>query len=250
MRNEDDGRDPARIASAQPEARTPDQPVHAVGIGPGDPAYLTPHGRRKIAAADFVVGFETVVEFITHLTDATILSCGYDDEADTLAQFAERVADGATGTAVLMGDPNVSGYQFLGKIERAVDRAVRVIPGISSIQLAAGRARTPLEASTVVTLHKRGSLDADLDRLVTDAGNRHLLIFPRPFDWMPERIAAFLISEGVPGSLDALVLEHLTHDTESITRDSLQQFADTPPNADKENTRFSDMSVFVIRRPE
>jgi len=28
-----------------------------------------------------------------------------------------------------MGDPNHSGYQFVGKVQRAVDAPVRVVPG-------------------------------------------------------------------------------------------------------------------------
>lgn len=47
-----------------------------------------------------------------------------------------------------MGDPNHSGYQFLGKVEAAVGVPVRVVPGISSVQMAANRAHTPLGDST------------------------------------------------------------------------------------------------------
>jgi len=72
--------------------------------------------------------------------------------------LADRVGAGERGVALLMGDPNVSGYQFLGKVERAVDGPVRVVPGISSIQVAASRARTPMEDTTFQTLHVRGDV--------------------------------------------------------------------------------------------
>ena len=119
----DSGPNPAMFAAAASEPPLDEpggEPVHAVGIGPGNTAYLTPRGERAIREADVVVGFGTVVEFVADLTDADLLTCGYRDEAETLARFGERVADGDRGTAVLMGDPNHSGYQFLGKVERAV----------------------------------------------------------------------------------------------------------------------------------
>ncbi len=143
----DAGPDPAALAASvpEPEAVSAENPVYAVGIGPGNLAYLTPRGERAIRDADVVVGFETVVEFVREKTNADLLTCGYRDEAATLATFADRVADGEAGTAVLMGDPNHSGYQFVGKVQAAVERPVRVIPGISSLQVAASRARTPME---------------------------------------------------------------------------------------------------------
>ena len=188
----DGGPDPAAVAAAEPESE-PDErenPVDAVGIGPGNPAYLTPRAERAIREADVVVGFETVVEFVEEVTDADLLTCGYRDEAETLAAFADRVADGERGTAVLMGDPNHSGYQFVGKVEAAVEPPVRVIPGISSLQVAASKARTPMEDACFVTLHKSGDVTDDLDRLRDSVGDRHLLVLPRPYDWMPEDVAA------------------------------------------------------------
>ncbi|AQL43963.1 cobalt-precorrin-7 (C(5))-methyltransferase [Halorientalis sp. IM1011] len=248
----DSGPDPADFAASAPEAADADEPIHAVGIGPGNPEFLTPRGRRAVADADVVVGFETVVEFVADLTDADLLTCGYRDEGETLARFAERVADGETGTAVLMGDPNHSGYQFLGKVERAVENEgagpVRVIPGISALQVAASMARTPMEDSEFVTLHKSGDLSADLDRLRDAVGERHLLVLPRPYDLMPGDVAAELLDAGAPDDLDALVLERLTHEDESITRTTLGGLADHAGGDGSEETPFSDLSVLVVRR--
>ena len=242
----DSGPDPATLAASEPEPADPDQSVvHAVGIGPGNPEYMTPRGRRAIREADVVVGFETVVEFVRSETEADLLTCGYRDEGETLARFAERVADGESGTAVLMGDPNHSGYQFVGKVQGAVDAPVRVIPGISSLQMAASRARTPMEDTTFVTLHKSGDITPDLQRLRGDVGDRHLLVLPRPFDMMPEDIAADLLEAGASGSLTALVLERLTHEDETITRTTLSELA--ARKTDDDDSPFSDLSVLAVR---
>ena len=245
----DAGPDPASFAASvpEPDLASPANPVHAVGIGPGNLAYLTPRGRRAIREADVVVGFETVVDFVRDETDADLLTCGYRDEAEALATFADRVADGARGTAVLMGDPNHSGYQFVGKVQDVVDAPVRVIPGISSLQIAASRARTPMEDTTFVTLHKSGDITPDLERLRADVGERHLLVLPRPFDWMPEDIAAEVVGAGADPSLDALVLERLTHDDETITRTTLGELA-RDADGDDSSSPFSDLSVLAVRR--
>lgn len=244
----DSGPDPATFAAAAPEQIASDaQAVHAVGIGPGTPDYLTRRGADTIREADVVVGFGTVVDFISDETDADLLRCGYRDESETLDRFAERVAAGDRGVAVLMGDPNFSGYQFLGKVQGAVDAPVRVVPGISSLQIAASRARTPIEDSTFVTLHKSGALDADLDRLVAAAGDRHLLVLPRPFDRMPGDIAELLVDAGADPDLEALVCEHLTHEDERATRTTLGDLRASAGGEGTESTPYSDLSVLVVR---
>jgi cobalt-precorrin-7 (C5)-methyltransferase len=243
----DSGPDPASVAASTPEATDPADPVRAVGIGPGNTEFLTPRGKRAIEDADVVVGFETVVEFVADLTGADLLTCGYRDEGETLARFAERVDAGATGVAVLMGDPNHSGYQFLGKVETAVDAPVRVVPGISALQMAASRARTPMEDSEFVTLHKSGELRAETERLRGAVGDRHLLVLPRPYDLMPGDVAADLLDAGATPSLTALVLERLTHADEAITRTTLGSLADHAGGDGPEDTPFSDLSVLVVR---
>ena len=241
----DSGPDPASKAAAAPE-RSRERAVPVVGIGPGNPAYLTPHGQRAIADADVVVGFESVVDFVAEKIDGEALTCGYRDEGETLSTFGDRVAAGETGTAVAMGDPNHSGYQFVGKVEAALDRPVEVVPGISSLQIAASRARTPMEDSEFVTLHKSGDISAGLARLQNNVGDRHLLVLPRPFDWMPEDIAELLCADGADPVTDALVFEHLTHDAETITRTTLGDLRERTVDAAQESP-FSDLSVLVVR---
>ncbi|WP_435181015.1 cobalt-precorrin-7 (C(5))-methyltransferase [Halorussus sp. AFM4] len=243
------GPDPAAVAAAAAEPATVSpNPVYAVGIGPGNPEYLTPRGERAIREADVVVGFETVVDFVRDVTDADLLTCGYADEGETLAAFASRIEDGAAGTAVLMGDPNHSGYQFVGKVQAAVDRPVRVIPGISSLQVAASRARTPMEETTFVTLHKSGDVAPDLRRLREAVGERHLLVLPRPYDWMPGDVAADLLDAGASPSLDALVLERLSHEDETITRTTLGELEAHAGGTGPDATPFSDLSVLAVRK--
>jgi cobalt-precorrin-7 (C5)-methyltransferase len=158
-----------------------------------------------------------------------------------------------------MGDPNHSGYQFVGKVQDAVEREarnrdgdprpVRIVPGISSLQMAASRARTPMEDTEFVTLHKSGDLEADMDRLAAAVDDRHLLVLPRPFDRMPGDVAAFLLEAGADPDLEALVLEKLTHDDEEIHRFTLAELATHTGGTGREDTPFSDLVVLAVRQP-
>jgi cobalt-precorrin-7 (C5)-methyltransferase len=242
------GSTPGGNAARSPEPPHGEVTAHAVGVGPG-PGHLTGRARGLLSEADIVVGFETVVDLVRDATDATVIACGYDDEAAALERFGDRVAGGDDGVAVLMGDPNVSGYQFLEKVEGSVDGPVRVVPGVSSVQVAASRARTPLERSAVLSLHRRGPVDETLDRLVRTAGRRHLLVIPRPYDWMPEDLARYALDRGVDPGLDALVFERLTRPGETTTRSPLGTLAGDTGDG-PEGTAFSDLSVLVVRAPE
>ncbi|ELY56190.1 cobalt-precorrin-6Y C(5)-methyltransferase [Natronococcus amylolyticus DSM 10524] len=271
----DSGPDPATFAagSAEPDVdESTDDPVYVVGVGPGNQEFLTPRGERAIREADVVVGFTTVVEFVEELTDADLLTCGYKDEAAALETFGERVATGESGTAVAMGDPNHSGYQFVGKVQNAVEqsstspdshtrrdaadraiseRPIRIVPGISSLQVAASRARIPMEDAEFVTLHKSGDLEDDVDRLARAVveEDRHLLALPRPYDRMPGDLAALLLERGADPELEALVCEKLTHEDERIHRFTLADLSAHAGGDDREDTPFSDLVVLAVRQP-
>lgn len=223
--------------------------VQAAGIGPGAPDYVTPRTRAAIEAADVVVGFASVIGHVDHLipeAGVTVLPCSYDDQDRQLTRFAERVGEGARGAALLMGDPNVSSGTFLGKVRAAVEGPVEVTPGVSSIQVAAGRADTSLEDSTFVTLHRRGDLGPSLARLADAVGDRHLLVLPRPFDWMPERVAGHLVETGAAPTLESAVMERLTLPGESIERLPLGDLAAAAEEPTPES-RYDDLSVLVVR---
>lgn len=245
--------DPGALAVSTPEPprdAASDAPVLAVGVGPGSPEFLTERAVRAVADADAVVGFGSVLDVVRDRTDATLYECSYDDQVETIASFADAVAaDDARGVAVLWGDPNVSGHQFVGRVERALECPVRVVPGVSSVQVAASRARTPLDESTVVSLHRRGDLSSHLDRLVRAAGETHLVVVPRPPDVMPERVAAHLCDGGVAPETRALVFERLTLPEESRTDTTLGSLASEDAASESgSESRFHHLSLLVVRR--
>jgi len=232
-------------AASSPEQSQPGAPVYAVGVGPGNESFLTQRTQQCVADADVIVGFDTVVDRIADIGDAEILRCSYDDQTAQLTEFSERVAAGQRGVAALWGDPNISGYQFLGRVERAVDRPVRVVPGISSVQIAASRSRIPFEYATFASLHRRGDLSGEFDRLADALGSgRHLLVIVRPYDWMPPDIARALLDRGAEPDTTALVLEELTLPDEAIEETTLGELDDVDQPA---QDRYSDRTILTVR---
>jgi cobalt-precorrin-7 (C5)-methyltransferase len=65
---------------------------------------------------------------------------------------------------------------------------------------------------------------------------------------MPEDIAAELLDAGGDPDLPALVYERLTHDNEARTATTLGDLGEDAGGDSREDTRFSDLSVFVVRR--
>lgn len=239
---------PARLADNSPEAPDVDPEVHAVGIGPGNEAFVSPRVRRLLADADVVIGFATVTDRIESMTEGEILRCSYDDQTDVLEEFGARVADGARGVAVLWGDPNVSGYQFLGRVEAAVNSPVQVVPGVSSVQVAASRSRTPLEHSAFASFHRRGDVGGDIDRLAEALHRgRHAIAIVRPYDWMPPDIANGLLERGVDPERTALVLQELTLPGESIEPTTLGALAAVDDDPEE---LYSDLTILTVRTPE
>jgi cobalt-precorrin-7 (C5)-methyltransferase len=104
-----------------------------------------------------------------------------------------------------------------------------------------------MEDSEFVTLHKSGDLASDLERLRTAGDARHLLVLPRPYDWMPGDVAADLLDAGADGERTALVCERLTHEDEAITETTLSALAAEAGGDGADDSQFSDLSVLVVR---
>lgn len=216
--------------------------IWAVGVGPGDPELLTLKAKRLIETADLVAGFETVLKVVGPLIRGESVTLTYANQAARLAEVAAAHQAGKRCVVCFMGDPNFSGYQLLERIEQASGGRVEVVSGISAAQVVASRARLPFDDAAFVSFHKRGDLEGDKAYLLAVLGwGRSAIVIPRPWDFMPQAIASFLIANGIPSNTDVSVYEHLTTE-ESEWRGPLEDL-----EKDAHRTRFSEMSILVIR---
>lgn len=213
--------------------------IICIGAGPGHLDYLTRGGADLIAGADVVAGFDAVVDVVRPLLTAqTVVTMGYRDQVEKLAGVAALHHAGKRCVVVFMGDVHFSGFQFLERVETACGHPVQTLPGISSAQVLASRARVCFDETTFLTFHRRGDM-APFKAHLRDvlAAGRNAIVIPRPWDFMPGDVAAFLLGRGVSSAHRAEVWENLTR-AEATWTGTLGEL---------EGRTFSDMSILLIR---
>jgi cobalt-precorrin-7 (C5)-methyltransferase len=218
--------------------------IVCIGAGPGDIGYMTQRGAQLIRDADVVAGFDAVVNVVRSLIPSTaeIVTMGYRDQTEKLEQVAQAHHAGKRCVVVFMGDIHFSGFQYLERVERACGHAVESLPGISSAQILASRAKVCFDETSFITFHRRGDLAPFKRHLVhVLQDERNAIVIPCPWDaarsFMPRHIAAYLLENGISP-------EHPTEVWENLTRNEAEWRGSLGECVDRE---FSDMSIMLIR---
>jgi len=218
--------------------------IICIGAGPGDIGYLPQRSAELIRNADVVAGFNAVVNVVQPLIpqSAEVVLMGYRDQVAQLDKVAQLHHAGKKCVVVFMGDIHFSGFQYLERVERACGHPVDTVPGISSAQILASRAKVCFDETTFITFHRRGDLTPFKRHLVhVLEDQRNAIVIPCPWDearsFMPWHIAAYLLEHGIPAQQPVEVWEHLTQ-SEAQWRGTLAECA---------HQRFSDMSIMLIR---
>ncbi len=211
--------------------------IYAVGVGPGDLELLTLRARRLLEEADIVAGFATVLKVVEQIGRGKRVILTYKDQEEKLDEVASLHKSGRRCVVCFMGDPSFSGHQLLARVEKACGERVEVIPGISSVQLAAAKAGLAFEDLVFVTFHKRGDLERDKGFLASALQlGRGAIVLPHPWDFMPRDIAGDLLARGVEPDREVIVFESLSLD-ERTWKGRLDALSGD----------FSDLSIVVIR---
>lgn len=226
-----------------PEKVTVARRVILVGVGPGDPEYVTARGAKEIAAAEVVAGFATVLAVVEPLITGQRMALTYRNQEEQLAELARMHAAGKRCVVCCSGDVNFSAQELIARVERHCGRVER-ISGISSVQVACARGALAMEETLFFTLHARNGIQAAQEEIVAAAaaGKRHLIILPLPWSFMPPQIAAMLLQGGIAGERPVIVYQKLTLPGESETRTTVQQLAEW------QRLPFSDLSIVVLPR--
>ncbi len=216
-----------------------------VAVGPGDPRMLTLLGQQALEEADLVVGFKTVLDVVGRwVGHAEVRPMSYRDQEEVLEYAQGQAREGRKCVVCCWGDLNVSAGELLARVRRRADH-VDLILGVSSIQIACARAGIFMEDSLFITLHQRKDSTSDMAGLAhhLQEGLRNIILLPRPFDLMPQGIAAGLIEAGIPAARPVIVYQRLTLEGEQQWKGSLEECADLPGE-------FSDLSIMVFLRPD
>lgn len=124
--------------------------VTVVGLGPGDPAWLTPEAAEALADATDLVGYRPYLARVPVRPGQARHASGNTVEAERAALALDLAAAGRQVAVVSSGDPGVFAMAS-AVLEQAVaagDRwdgvPVTVLPGVSAAQAVAARAGAPL----------------------------------------------------------------------------------------------------------
>ena len=218
--------------------------VFAVGVGPGSPKYLTDLVKEIVSNSDIIVGYKYTLKTIEHLLKGKEVHEITMQNQEEVYQKIAKISENKTCIVPFTGDVNFSESEVVDRlIEIFVD--VQIIPGISSIQVAASKAKVPLDKSKVITMHVSTSIEEkklELQKALIDGYN--VILVPRPWPkhptkhFMPSEIAIYLKNHGLDTSkIKVHVFEFLTNDKET-------HFIGTVK--DLEGKQFSDLSVMVF----
>ncbi len=218
--------------------------VYAVGVGPGSPRYITDVVKEIILYSDIVVGYKYTLKTIERLlVNKEVYEINMQDQEETYQKIAKTLGD-KTLVVPFTGDVNFSESEVVDRLIEIFGN-VQIIPGISSIQVAASKARVPLDKSKVITMHITTSIEEkkiELQKALLDEYSVVLVPRPWPKDpskhFMQSEIAFYLKDHGFDTSkMKVHVFEFLTTEKETSFVGVVK---------DLEGKQFSDLSVMVF----
>jgi precorrin-6y C5,15-methyltransferase (decarboxylating) CbiE subunit len=198
--------------------------LFVIGVGPGSPRYLTDAAKDAISKSRYVIGYKytlIIIESVIDRSKQQVSEITMENQEMVYNDIYNKMADNDYCTVTFTGDVNFSESEVVDRLlEIFGDDNVEIIPGISSIQIAAARCKVPLDKAHVVTFHVSGDIEGEKSELVNALANgKSVILLPRPWSRDPKKnfmqsdIAIFLRKNGVNTSnLMVYVFEHLTQD--------------------------------------
>ena len=220
--------------------------VYAVGVGPGSSKYVTEIVKEIIQNCDVVIGYKYTLKTIENLIEGKeIYEITMKDQEESYQKILPKLGDRKL-VIPFTGDVNFSESEVVDRLIEVFGK-VEIIPGISSIQVAASRAQIPLDKSKVITMHVTTSIEdkkLELQKALIDGFS--VILVPRPWPkqpdkhFMPSEIAVYLRENSFPTT------KMKVHVFEAITTEKETSFVGTVK--DLEGKEFSDLSVMVFNQ--
>jgi cobalt-precorrin-7 (C5)-methyltransferase len=220
--------------------------VYAVGVGPGSPKYVTEIVKEIVQNCDILIGYKYTLKTIEHLIEGKeIYEITMNDQEKSYQKILPELGD-RTLVIPFTGDVNFSESEVVDRLIEIFGK-VEIIPGISSFQVAASRAKVPLDKSKVITMHVTTPIEdkkLELQKALIDGFS--VVLVPRPWPkqpdkhFMPSEIAIYLQENG----FDTAKIK--VHVYEAITTENETNFEGTVKEL--EGKEFSDLSVMVFNQ--
>jgi len=220
--------------------------VYAVGVGPGSPDYITENVKKIIQESDVVIGYKYTLNIISNfLQGKEVYEITMEDQEITYQKIFKELGDRIL-VVPFTGDVNFSESEVVDRLIE-IFGDVEIIPGISSVQVAASKSKIPLDKSKIITMHVTTPIEnkkIELQKALIDGYN--VILIPRPWPkdpekhFMPSEIAKYLKQNGFDTSeMKVHVFEALTTENENSFEGMVEQL---------EGKEFSDLSVMVFNQ--
>jgi precorrin-6y C5,15-methyltransferase (decarboxylating) CbiE subunit len=224
--------------------------LYAIGVGPGSPKYLTDAAKEALHKCHYVVGYKytlTTIESVIDRSNQEIFEVTMKNQEDVYQSIHKRMNEGDCCAILFTGDANFSESELVDRLmELFCEDNIEIIPGISSIQVAAAKSKVPLDKAHIVTFHVTSDIEQKKLELVKAlVSGKSVILLPRPWpkdssrNFMQSDIAIFLRKNGIDTSnLKVWVFEYLTKDNkETVFKGKVNEL---------EGREYSDLSVMVI----
>ena len=228
--------------------------LYIVGVGPGSPKYLTDIAKEAIIKCNYIIGYKYTLRTIETIIDRSkqnIFEVTLRNQDVVYQDVYKKMKNNEYCTVPFTGDASFSESEVVDRLlEIFGDDNVEIIPGISSIQVAAARSKVPLDKTHITTLHVTEDIEEKKKELIEAVRKgRSAILLPRPWPddpskrFMESDVAIFLKSTGINTSdLNTFVFEYLTDgEKETIFKGKVSEL---------EGKEFSDLSVLVIDQAE
>ena len=207
--------------------------IFIVGIGPGASEYLTKKAIDTVKTSDYTVGSTRAIELFDDVQNK--IDFNGKNLLDKIEEGVQLACDGNTISILSTGDPGFSGVLNtvlrISKEKNFPKENIEVVPGISSLQLAAAKCHIQWDSANVMTFHGRENIEDILP--IINNGKTTIALPSRKVKDM----AQFLIDNGVDEDRKVVVCERLSYPDENIVESTLKQIA---------QSEFTYMCIMVI----
>jgi cobalt-precorrin-7 (C5)-methyltransferase len=213
--------------------------ISIVGVGPGNPDFVTPIARRTVQQAQVVIGAQRAIEMFGSDIKREVIKLTAKNMSDTLNKAVELAQKGKTVAILSTGDPGFSGMlkTFL-KFTNGKDVVAEVVPGISSVQVCAARLAMPWDKIRLFTFHEGVNTHEKEELLQAVKNGGAVMLLPGAKRFSPVLVSKFLINEGVDPDTPTFVCENLTLNDERVFRSTLSEVS---------KASFCSLCVMVIK---
>ena len=207
--------------------------IFIVGIGPGASEYLTKKAIDTVKTSDYTVGSTRAIELFDDVQNK--IDFNVKNLLDKIEEGVQLACDGNTISILSTGDLRFSAVintvLRISKEKNFPKENIEVVPGISSLQLAAAKCHIQWDSANVMTFHGRENIEDILP--IINNGKTTIALPSRKVKDM----AQFLIDNGVDEDRKVVVCERLSYPDENIVESTLKQIA---------QSEFTYMCIMVI----